>query len=435
MKKLILIFLSFTIYFNSFAHAANIGGWTIGALIADGASSIVNGTKTVVINGANVVKTSTARITPSVASVSKLLARGAAGYALSVAVEQLLGAVDWVLDPENNQIVYKVPPTDPNSPENQYYWESVYSPLTKSSTMQEAAQKMVKETCRVNNYKDCSAPYDFTKVNDNRYSFKYDTYYTSGGSKTVRTQYATRIANPAYDPDAEEEERTLGLDVVSQQVIDNAENSSDSDIKAGAQVATVGAAEDMLANNAATQSDVEQQLNANARTETSEQATGETKPNEANPDITDISLDFPAFCGWAPTICEAANVVINFPTTLTNWWDKSVSSLTSAYEYAKTKVQEFQDFFKEKEQDQTDTNVDVIQDVIPDLEQNIFNANDQCPPDFTYEFPLPFGGTFPISYSYATACYWFSKLYYIVVLVSLVIATKIVTGVGEQKDG
>lgn len=392
LLSLIIAIMPAYVFANS-----SLGGWSLGGLIADGASSIVNGTKTVVINGANVVKTSTARITPSVASVSKLLARGAAGYALSIAVEQLLGAVDWVLDPENNQIVYKVPPTDPNSPQNQYYWESVYSPLTRSSTMQQAAQKMVNETCRVNNYKDCSAPYDFTKINDNRYSFKYDTYNTSGGTKTVRTQYANRIANPAYDPNAEQEERTLGLDVVSQQVIDNAENSSDSDVKAGAQVATVGAAEDMLANNAATQSDVEQQLNTNAQTETSEQATGETKPNEANPDITDISLDFPAFCGWAPTICEAANVVINFPTTLTNWWTTATQSISAAYTDAK-------EWFK-TEPELHDTALDIQQETVTDYqyEQHVsFGAS--CP--FSPQSAVvDFGvGSFSMDYDFTIAC-------------------------------
>jgi hypothetical protein len=48
----------------------------------------------------------------------------------------------------------------------------------------------------------------------------------------------------------------------------------------------------MLANDAATQSDVENQLNINTSTQTSEQATSNTKPNEANPEITDITLSF-----------------------------------------------------------------------------------------------------------------------------------------------
>ena len=67
------------------------------------------GTKKVVIDGVDYIKKGTAKITPPASSVAKVLARGGAGYALSVAVEQLLGAVDWVLDPANNRIVYTQP--------------------------------------------------------------------------------------------------------------------------------------------------------------------------------------------------------------------------------------------------------------------------------------------------------------------------------------
>src|SRR5690606_4863018 len=55
------------------------------------------------------IKESSVKITPNASQVAKVLARGGAGYALSVAVEQLLGSVDWVLDPENNRIKYYVP--------------------------------------------------------------------------------------------------------------------------------------------------------------------------------------------------------------------------------------------------------------------------------------------------------------------------------------
>ena len=92
-KQVIVFFLVTTLIIRP-TFAANIGGWTLGNPIAQGASAIVNGTKTAVINGANVIKNSTAKITPPASGVAKVLARGAAGYALSVAVEQLLGSVD-----------------------------------------------------------------------------------------------------------------------------------------------------------------------------------------------------------------------------------------------------------------------------------------------------------------------------------------------------
>ena len=88
----------------------------MGNPIAQGASAIYEGSKNVIINGADYVKKGAATITPTAANVAKTLGKGVAGVAVSVAVDQLLGAVDWVLDPANNQITYKhdASPTQPN---------------------------------------------------------------------------------------------------------------------------------------------------------------------------------------------------------------------------------------------------------------------------------------------------------------------------------
>ena len=114
------------------ALAAGLGGWTMSNPVPQGASVLYNGAKNVLINGKNVAKTSTALITPTATQVAKVLARGGAGYALSVAVQQLLGAVDWVLDPANNQIVY----TDPNAPSsNSQYLYSNTSNLSSATVV------------------------------------------------------------------------------------------------------------------------------------------------------------------------------------------------------------------------------------------------------------------------------------------------------------
>ena len=103
----VLIFVLCLNLISTNIYAANVGGWTLGGGVAQGASTVYEGTKKVVIDGVDYIKKGTAKITPPATSVAKVLARGAAGYALSVAVEQLLGSVDWVLDPANNQIKYK----------------------------------------------------------------------------------------------------------------------------------------------------------------------------------------------------------------------------------------------------------------------------------------------------------------------------------------
>lgn len=84
---------------SALVHATTVGAWTLSNPMAVGASILYDGSKGVV--------TSSVLITPNASQVAKVLRGGIAGYALSFAVEQLLGAVDWVLDPTNNRIVYK----------------------------------------------------------------------------------------------------------------------------------------------------------------------------------------------------------------------------------------------------------------------------------------------------------------------------------------
>lgn len=355
-KKFITLLLIFSIHMLPFnlSHASTpLGGWTITEQIAQGASTAIKATKTALINGASVVKTSTAKITPNASQVAKVLRGGIAGYALSVAVEQILGAgIDWVLDPENNRIKYKSPP------------ESYYQNLNDLCAAKNGRQDSYLEYYSM----------QFSHIQGGLVFCKgYGRNYNTG------QEYGQTVVNAGAVPTGieEEEERYLGLDAVAAQVISNAESHPDQQKKAGSQTATTAAAQDMLANNSATQSDVETQLNANANTQTSEQATGNTKPNEANPQTTDISLNFPVFCSWAPSICEAASVVINFPITLTDWWNRSTTALTEAYTFAKTKVQEFSDIFKEEPQ--TDTELE-FNDPTDDVTDTSVSFSSSCPP-------------------------------------------------------
>jgi hypothetical protein len=60
----------------------------------------------------------------------------------------------------------------------------------------------------------------------------------------------------------------ISLDAVAQKVIDNAESASDQEVKAGSQTVTVGAVDDALQNDSATQADAKNQLDSNAKTKT-----------------------------------------------------------------------------------------------------------------------------------------------------------------------
>ena len=306
MKKIISILICIQItLFPALAFAsANLGGWSLGNPIAQGASAVVNATKTAIINGASVVKNSTAKITPPASSVAKVLARGAAGYALSVAVEQLLGSVDWVLDPANNQIKYSVPTGNGDFKLGDYF----------GSTMIEAAN-LVLASGKYPTYKSLKN----CQIYNSKQFVCY--FYTNTAQTETRPFYG-------YYSNVQEEERTLPLPTVAQQVISNAESGD-----TNAQVATVAAAQDII-NEAETDQTkarpIVNQLEANAETATDETATGEATPKadpvtgEQAPPL-DLSLEFPKFCTWAPTICEAAQTVITFPNTLTEWWETANS--------------------------------------------------------------------------------------------------------------
>lgn len=78
---------------------APLQGWNITNTTIIGASTLIDTVKD--------TKVSAALVSPSAKQVAEVLRGGAAGVALNIAVDQLLDAVDWVLDPANNQIRYK----------------------------------------------------------------------------------------------------------------------------------------------------------------------------------------------------------------------------------------------------------------------------------------------------------------------------------------
>ena len=381
MKTIIKIFICLSlIYTPMFANAANVGGWNLSNAVAQGASTVYDATKNVVINGKDFVKDSWVKITPNATQVAKVLARGGAGYALSVAVEQLIGAVDWVLDPANNQIVY----SKPDAP-----------PCYDASCLPPSA---------IQGYVFAGGPFSGEIVTSlSAACTKFDQHWQNNGGAWWGSTTAQQnppacvsasgaamqtfgvIVNPNYDPEAQEEEqKTLPLEVVAQKVISNA-NAGD----AAAQVATTAAAADIVAEaekDEAKARPIASQAEANATTkpadaaeaEKANEAQGQSKPNEANPEATDISLEFPVFCSWAPTVCEAAQVVISFPNTLTGWY---TDTKTKAEEWASSIAQSYQDFMKDDELPNDDTKVDITDIPTPELQENAISWGASCPAD------------------------------------------------------
>ncbi|EXF55653.1 hypothetical protein J502_3253 [Acinetobacter sp. 1294596] len=371
--------------FPSFLFAGNIGGWSLGSPVASGASAIVNGTKEIILNGASKIAKGTAKITPNASQVAKVLRNGVAGYALSVAVEQLLGAVDWVLDAENNKIRYR---TEPDQCQYLYKYKGKdYCPKALAA----AANKFYLDMGFEN--PDCSV--HIPNVGGTA------TIECAGLGGTVGS--ASPILNPDYSETAEDDyPKSIPLETVAQKVISNAAGGDVS-----AQQATMSAAQEIINDaekDSAKAAPIVQQLEASKAIEEENTATGEQTQNPEKPNVTDISLEFPAFCGWAPTVCEAAQTVISFPRTLTNWWN---TANQKADGWASSISLAWSDFWKEPNlEKEKDTEVNVDEKEVQDpsqFDQMYVQFGGQCP---TFEVNTISVGSVsvPISFDLSPYC-------------------------------
>ncbi|MDF2416520.1 hypothetical protein GWP85_03190 [Acinetobacter beijerinckii] len=396
-KKFVVLLLIFSIHMMPFnlAYANNLGGWTITNSVSQGASTLINATKNVLLNGSNVVKTSTAVITPTAAQVAKALARGAGGYALAEAVNQLLGAVDWVLDAENNAVVYKENgnPLDPK-----LFFKHPITPTNNDKlTASQACAAL--QTYHLSQ----GAWLKVNSMNVSGSGTNYSCVYNvdlKDGRKNIASSYKLVLSPQPYEDDTEE--KSIPLETVATQVISNAESGNEN-----AKGATRTAALDSLSNDESTQSNARSQLETNARTQTSEEAQAETTPKDPTaPELgSDIAIKFPVFCSWAPTLCEAAQKVITFPNTLVNWWDTSTKSISESWTWIKDQYKSITDTLTEffKENPNQDTNVPVDQPPI-DIDTS-FNFGGQCPAPITFIDSNMMGVPFKIEFSFTDFCF------------------------------
>ena len=419
-SKQVIVFFLVTALIIRPTFAANVGVWTLSGGVAQGASTVYDATKNVLINGKKFIKESSVKITPPASQVAKVLARGAAGYALSVAVEQLLGAVDWVLDPANNQIKYNIP---------------------KESTCTASACNYQIDGIGIFASPSAACSAFFASANatgsyfiDNAMS--NSPGYCLGKTKDGFTDVAIRVYQNVANPQ-EQEQKTLPLDVVAAQVISNAE--SDTDKRAAAQVATTAAAADIVAEAETDNTKarpIASQAEANATTkpadaaeaEKANEAQGEAKPNEANPEATDLSLTFPIFCNWAPTICEAAQTVISFPATLTEWWETANEwALSISEAWAKVKEE-----YANKPTENTDTQLDLPDQPEPNVNTDI-SFGGSCPA--SRSVPVSFAGIHTeIEFSFQWFCEVASIAKPVVISISAFAAALIVAGVRTEDD-
>jgi len=334
----ILLVLSQIIIINR-ANATTVAGegWTVQKRLVQGATTFYDGTKSVILNGKNYAATGTAAITPVAGQVAKMIVRTGAVIAVDLAVKALIGAVDYVMDPANSQVKYYVdaPDQDPKTAPKIY----VYSAGTGACS---GTKIFYSVSAATNDAQIC-----FNKTGRTGYAVSTDILpnylyvnFTKGTDK-YNAVYEIK-ANPIYDPNAQKqrEERTLSYDAVASQIISDAlANKADGK----AYVSTVA---DTALENEKDQivpaDQVIDQLNQTQAIPTSNTATGTATPSAttgtgtgdptAQPaPSTDISLNFPVFCSWAPTVCQAAQTVVSFPSTLQKWWDTGSKAVSEAW--------------------------------------------------------------------------------------------------------
>ena len=415
-NKQVIVFFLFTALIIRPTFAANVGSWTLSGGVPQGASVVYEGTKNIVLNGADYIKKGTAIVTPTATGVAKVLARGGAGYALSVAVDELLGAVDWVLDPANNRIKYKDSSASPcATPQNCSQYLNLYHngnyPHLGNFASAAAAAIAIYETNGWSSATFHSIYSDSGKevivalnVRDKNTGQVYDP-----GSET---EVVFGVANPACDPNAEAEEKYLPLPAVAEKVISNAATGD-----TNAQVATTAAAADIVseAEKDVKARPIAQQLESSASTKPADEAaaaeantaTGTQTQNPTKPEVKDIALEFPAFCGWASIVCEFAQTA-----------NQAIADAKAEY--------------SDKPQENTDTELE-----IPDPEEQSIDSDisfgGSCPATLTSQVNF-MGINETIEFSFEPVCEIAQFIKPVVISISAFSAALIVAGIRTEED-
>lgn len=335
LKRLKVYFLSFSIAVSPIfiiqnANASTLAGgsgWRVASTVANGIGVTVNGAKDVLINGAKKTVTGVANVTPTASQVGKFMGKNLGAAAVVGALDLLLDGVDYVLDPANNQITYKSRPA---------YIYNGYGCYGKKSAV---------ELCLTNAYKPT-----FKDIVCTITSLQYSHTYTCVGTRASNNDRVLLIADAQIPAtvDTNEEKKTVPVSVVGSQVITQAEE----EVRTGNPAVPIAtpvtqAAAAAVVGEAATDETqarpITAELDKSAAIPTDETAVGEIAPPTTNPDTGEvkpgsISLDFPVFCSWAPSMCVLADKVQEAITDAREWVkDEPISEASTEVEFEEPK--------------------------------------------------------------------------------------------------
>ncbi|MFW1859218.1 hypothetical protein [Acinetobacter defluvii] len=219
--------------------------FTIRQWIVSNNATAVGGS--ILFNGSKGAVTSSVLVTPTAAQVAKVLRSGGAGFALRLAVEQLLGAVDWVMDPANNQIKYKEQVCISNCAPGVYYYPW-------NGTLYKTPDYPANQIC-----KGAISFAGYAGVIRIDMGVPLATCYYNASEKGAT--FFMPIDRVVAERVIEEQEKTLPLETVAQKVIENAQNNN-----LDAQFAVLAAANNILSEaekDAAKAKPIEDELERN----------------------------------------------------------------------------------------------------------------------------------------------------------------------------
>lgn len=401
------------IYSMNSANASTLAGgsgWRVSSTVANGVGVTVNGVKDVMVNGAKKTMTGVANVTPTASQVGKFIGKNAGAAAVIGAVDLLLDGVDWVLDPANNQIKWH---------EGGMVGGKYIYLCTEAINGCPQSSSMINPTLV-----DPTVSFQWRAVCTSHANSLGGTVHSNSTSGTCivivnGTNKFYGIGSRTIEGE-EGEEKTIPLPNLGSRVLEQAET----EVKTGNPAVPIAtpvtqAAATAVVGEAATDEvqarPITAELDKSAAIPTDQTAVGEIAPPTTNPDTGEvnpgsISLDFPVFCSWAPSMCVLS--------------DKVQQAITDATEWAKN-----------DENQDTDNEPPEIKEIdIEALDTSTFTGVAGCPAPIAV--PISFGDGGETEISYEPICQLAEKWSYVAPLIGFLSGALIIVGVGRKgEDG
>ena len=410
------------IFFINSANASTLAGgsgWRVASTVSNGIGVTVNGAKDIIVNGAKKTVTGVANVTPTASQVGKFMGKNVGAAAVIGAMDLLLDGVDWVID-EGGKVTKK--PDDLNCKSNpslcafsEYVWKNDYVTAT---TVADASRLMpLSPGWESAGYRQISATEYYLKAKRLSDGLIVDNAILN---LEKNPNYNPTAAPPINVPVNDSQGRPLTLTTLGEMVI----NQAQEEVRTGnpavpiATPVTQAAATAVIGEAATDETQarpITAELDKSVAIPTEETAVGEIAPPTTNPDTGEvkpgsISLDFPVFCSWAPSMCILA--------------DKVQQAITDAREWAKN-----------DENQDTDNEPPEIEEIdIEALDTSTFTGTAGCPSPIVV--PITFGDGGETEISYEPICQLAEKWSFVAPMIGFLSGAMIIVGVGRKgEDG